>query len=49
MQAWLCENPTGVDSLQWKDLPTPQPKAGEVLIEKSVIMAQVSVYIRNGL
>src|SRR5215210_7911232 len=33
MQAWLCENPTGVEALQWKELPTPQPKAGEVLVE----------------
>src|SRR5512133_3045360 len=33
MHAWLCENPVGVDALQWKELPTPQPKAGEVLIE----------------
>lgn len=33
MHAWLCENPTGVDALQWKELPTPQPKAGEVLVE----------------
>ena len=33
MRAWLCENPVGVDSLQWKELPTPRPKAGEVLIE----------------
>ncbi|ABE44976.1 NADPH:quinone oxidoreductase family protein [Polaromonas sp. JS666] len=33
MQAWLCENPTGVDALTWKELPTPQPKEGEVLIE----------------
>ena len=33
MQAWLCENPTGVDALAWKELPTPQPKAGEVLVE----------------
>jgi NADPH2:quinone reductase len=33
MQAWICENPVGVDALQWKQLPTPQPKAGEVLIE----------------
>jgi NADPH2:quinone reductase len=32
MQAWLCENPTGVEALQWKELPTPQPQAGEVLI-----------------
>src|SRR6187549_1263850 len=33
MQAWLCENPVGVDALQWKEMPTPNPKAGEVLIE----------------
>ena len=33
MHAWLCENPTGIDALEWKELPTPQPKAGEVLIE----------------
>jgi NADPH:quinone reductase len=33
MHAWLCENPTGVDALTWKEMPTPQPKAGEVLIE----------------
>ncbi|MBT9474362.1 NADPH:quinone oxidoreductase family protein [Polaromonas sp.] len=33
MHAWLCEDPTGVDALTWKELPTPQPKAGEVLIE----------------
>ncbi len=33
MHAWLCENPTGVDALAWHELPTPTPKAGEVLIE----------------
>jgi len=33
MQAWLCENPVGVEALQWKDLPTPEPGAGEVLVE----------------
>lgn len=32
MYAWLCENPVGVDALNWKELPTPQPKPGEVLI-----------------
>jgi NADPH2:quinone reductase len=32
MHAWLCENPVGVDALTWKELPTPQPKAGEVRI-----------------
>lgn len=33
MQAWLCENPTGVQALRWAELPTPQPGPGEVLIE----------------
>ena len=32
MHAWLCENPTGVDALTWKEMPTPTPKAGEVLL-----------------
>ena len=32
MHAWLCENPVGVDALQWKVLPTPEPKAGQVLV-----------------
>ncbi len=33
MHVWLCENPVGVDALNWKEIATPQPKAGEVLIE----------------
>ena len=33
MHAWLCENPVGVDALAWKEMPTPAPGAGEVLIE----------------
>lgn len=32
MRAWLCENPVGVEALQWKELPTPEPKAGEVRV-----------------
>ena len=32
MQAWICDSPTGVDALRWMEQPTPQPKAGEVLI-----------------
>jgi NADPH2:quinone reductase len=32
MFAWLCENPTGVDALQWKELPNPTPGPGEVLV-----------------
>jgi NADPH2:quinone reductase len=33
MQAWLCENPVGVEALTWKELPTPEPRSGEVLVE----------------
>jgi NADPH2:quinone reductase len=33
MKAWLCENPIGVEALRWTELPTPEPKAGEVRIE----------------
>ncbi|NBS47489.1 MAG: NADPH:quinone oxidoreductase family protein, partial [Betaproteobacteria bacterium] len=32
MHAWLCEDPVGVDALTWKELPTPEPKAGEVRV-----------------
>ncbi len=32
MKAWLCENPIGPQALQWKELPTPGPKPGEVRI-----------------
>ena len=33
MQAWLCSTPTGVEALQWTEMPTPAPGPGEVLIE----------------
>src|SRR3954467_5822206 len=32
MKAWLCENPIGVEALQWKELPMPEPAAGQVRI-----------------
>jgi len=32
MHAWLCEQPTGVDSLQWKELPTPEPGPKQVRV-----------------
>ena len=40
MHAWLCENPVGVDAISWKELPTPTPKAGEVLIEIKAAVTQ---------
>jgi NADPH2:quinone reductase len=30
MHAWICNNPVGVDALQWQELPTPEPLAGQV-------------------
>ena len=32
MQAWLCENPVGVDALVWKELPTPEPGPGQLRV-----------------
>ena len=32
MQAWLCENPIGVEALVWTELPTPVPGDGEVRV-----------------
>ena len=32
MHAWLCETLDGVEALKWRELPTPDPKAGEVRI-----------------
>jgi NADPH2:quinone reductase len=33
MHAWLCDNPVGVEALNWQALPMPQPQAGQVLID----------------
>jgi NADPH:quinone reductase len=32
MKAWLCETLDGIGAMRWQDLPTPEPKAGEVRI-----------------
>ncbi|MDE2564312.1 MAG: NADPH:quinone oxidoreductase family protein [Burkholderiales bacterium] len=32
MHAWLCESLDGVEALQWRELPTPEPGPGEVRI-----------------
>ncbi len=32
MNAWLCENPVGVEALIWKELPTPEPGAGQIRV-----------------
>ncbi len=32
MHAWLCDNPIGAHALRWTELPTPEPRAGEVRV-----------------
>src|SRR5438477_6535538 len=32
MHAWSCANPIGADALAWKEVPTPEPKPGEVRV-----------------
>jgi NADPH2:quinone reductase len=32
MKAWLCETLDGIGAMRFQDLPTPEPKAGEVRI-----------------
>jgi len=32
MKAWLCETLDGIGAMQFRDLPTPEPKPGEVRI-----------------
>ncbi len=32
MHGWFCDQPIGVQSLQWREAPTPMPSAGQVLI-----------------
>lgn len=32
MHAWFCDNPVGVDALQWREAPTPEPGPGEIRV-----------------
>lgn len=32
MHAWLCDQPTGPDALKWTELPTPEPRRGQVRV-----------------
>ncbi|WP_349745040.1 NADPH:quinone oxidoreductase family protein [Roseateles cavernae] len=32
MQAWLCENPVGVEALRWKEMPTAEPGTGQIRV-----------------
>ncbi len=32
MHAWLCETPEGVEALNWRELPTPEPGPGQIRV-----------------
>jgi NADPH2:quinone reductase len=32
MHAWMCHNPIGTDALQWEEVPTPEPGAGQARV-----------------
>jgi NADPH2:quinone reductase len=32
MKGWFCPNPTGVDTLEWREAPDPQPGPGQVRV-----------------
>src|SRR5215471_17293035 len=32
MHAWICDNPIGPEALTWRELPMPEPQAGEVRV-----------------
>jgi NADPH2:quinone reductase len=32
VHAWICDNPIGPEALRWSEVPTPEPKRGEVRI-----------------
>lgn len=33
MKAWLCENPVGVEALQWRELPSPGLAPGQIRVQ----------------
>jgi NADPH2:quinone reductase len=33
MKAWVCENPVGVEALQWRELPAPALAAGQIRVQ----------------
>ncbi len=49
-QAIICTQPGGTETLVWKEIPMPLPRAGEVLIrQKAVGLNFIDVYHRTGL
>ena len=44
MKAWLCETLDGIGAMKWQELPTPEPKPGEVRLQ---VAAASPSYVRR--
>ena len=48
--AYCADVPGGVEVLQWRDLPTPEPQSGEVVVEQTAVgLNFIDVYMTSGL
>ena len=48
--AYCADKPGGVEVLQWRDLPTPAPQSGEVVVEQTAVgLNFIDVYMTSGL
>ena len=47
--AYCADKPGGVEVLDWRDIPTPAPQAGEVVIEQTMVgLNFIDVYMTTG-
>ena len=48
--AYCADKPGGVEVLEWRDIPTPAPSSGEVLIEQTKVgLNFIDVYMTSGI
>ena len=48
--AYCADVPGSVEVLQWRDLPTPEPQSGEVVVEQTAVgLNFIDVYMTSGL
>ena len=46
---YCADKPGGVEVLEWRDIPTPDPQAGEVVIEQTMVgLNFIDVYMTTG-
>ena len=49
MNAWVVERHGGPEALEWRELPTPEPSADEVLVKvRACALNHLDLWVRNG-